>query len=79
MKQCDVIAVSMGIIHNVLWVDILNLDGILCFWAKLGAFKAKDVFRTWILWRRTDSLRAKLSDVFVTLRLLSNLKFTASK
>ena len=49
MKQCDIIAVSMGIMHNVLWVGILNLDGILCFWAKLCAFKAKNVFCTQIL------------------------------
>ena len=58
MKWCDVIAVtvSMGITHNILWIDILNLDGILCFWAKLCAFKVEDVFRTWILWRRMDSL-----------------------
>ena len=54
--MCDVIAVAMGIVHNALWVDILNLDGIPCSWAKLCAFNAKDVFLTWILWGRKGSL-----------------------
>ena len=55
MKCFYVITVSMGIMHNILWVYVLNLDRIPCFWAKLCAFKVEDAFHTWILWRRKDS------------------------
>ena len=62
----------MGIVHNVLWADISNLREILCFWAKLCAFKAKDVFCT----GKERTLRAILSDVFVTVHIVSNLLLT---
>ena len=63
MKQCDIIAVTMGIMHNVLWVYIFNFDGILCFLAKLCTFKAKGVLRTWISWRRMDPLSKTKCDL----------------